>query len=115
AKKLNQERLDATNKVKAEAFLARKSADEERGWYLFLQSHAGQWALSNGAYLSCVANDRLLTEWLAAHQLPVTEENLQEAYSANKNRLAQLPIQQYERVTNTLESRVFPQIKSLQP
>lgn len=114
AQKLNQERITEENKSKAAAFLAQKQADEARAWYWFLRSHSGQFGLANGDYVDCEANKQLLTGWLESNQLPTTQQSLEQAYQANKQRLAQRPAEEYRRVTDTQQTRVFPQIKSLQ-
>ncbi len=114
-KDLNQKRAGAASKARAEAFLARKEAEETKGWYWFLRNHMGQRGLTNGDFIDCEANRQLMTGWLATNQLPVNQQSLEKAYQANKAQLAKRPTQEYRRVTDTQQTRVFPQIRSLEP
>jgi hypothetical protein len=111
---LNRERIDAANRVRAEAFAAKKAAVAARSWWRFSLRHSGQNGLKFGDYLSNEANDNLLTSWIEDADLDVTEANLEQAFVACRSMLASRP-GTYERKTDTQQSRVFPQIKNLIP
>ena len=111
---LNRERIDAANRAKAEEFAAKKAAVAARSWWKFSLRHSGQSGLKFGDYLSNEANDNLLTSWIEQADLDVTEVNLEQAFVACRSMLSSRP-GTYERKTDTQQSRVFPQIKNLQP
>ena len=105
---------EATQLEKAEAWKAKRNAEENRAWHEFLKFHSGARGANNGFYFCCEANNRLLAESIATQSnKQITFQALEEAYRSCRDRLAPPPDREYKRKTNTLESRSLPQLVNL--
>lgn len=117
-KRLRKEELEQSAQEKAERFLAQKNNREHQGWVNFFKRHTGTGPVNtnDGAnvYLMLEANHNILQRWLEqnSEQIDPDGYSLERAFAACRERLVKYKPatdKEYQRFTDTKESRVAPQ------